>query len=252
MNILIDILYNFDYKYFFLFLLQSYGLYRTYPVMNFLLCKSEKYSKYDTTKQYYIIKNLIKSVSMAVILFFMVFTFIPNLFNNEWHDTHNRIIGIFYVSNDLAGLMAVPKLPSSTKFHHYTTIFLFSIICGMTTEKEDNIARLIVVYTIFSCIPYLVNSYLALRFFYNREDESKLSMAQLRENRIIDLNRVSAYYLYLICCVCNWLYHSIFLVNRLRYGEMNFAYVVYYMLLIPIINDDIVLLKWLYSKNLDL
>lgn len=252
MNFLLNILYNFDYKYFFFFLIQSYGLYNLYPVMNFLLCKSEKYSKYNTVKQYYIIKNLMKSACMAVILFFMIFTFIPNLLNNVWHDTHNRIIGIFYVSNDLAGLMAVPKLPTSTKLHHYTTILLFMIICVMTTEQEDNIARLIVVYTIFSCIPYLVNSYLALRFFYNREDESKLTESQLRENKLIDWNRVAAYYLYLGCCVCNWLYHAIFLINRIRFGEIDLAYTIYYLILIPIINDDIVLLKWLYTKNLDL
>ena len=34
--------------------------------------------------------------------------------------------------------------------------------------------------------------------------------------------------------------------------EIDIAYTIYYLVLIPIINDDIVLLKWLYSKNLDL
>ena len=254
MTMLLDILYTFDYKYFSLFLLQSYGLYRTYPIMNFLLCKSEKYSTYDTKKQNYIIKNLMKSISMACIFFFFIFTFIPNLLNNVWVDTHNRLIGVFYVSNDLAGLLAVPNLPSSTKLHHYTTVFLFTVICAVSTEKEENIGRLIVVYTIFSCIPYLVNNYLALRFFYNREEEGgkTLNKKELKENQIIDYNRIAAYYLYLLCCICNWAYHAVFLVNRIRLSEFSLAYLIYYLVLIPIINDDIVLLKWLYTKNLDL
>ena len=45
----------------------------------------------------------------------MIFTFIPNLLNDVWVDSHNRLIGVFYVSNDLAGLLAVPDLPYSTQ-----------------------------------------------------------------------------------------------------------------------------------------
>ena len=248
-----NLLYTFDYFYYALFFLVSYGVYSLYPTMHFLLSKSEKYRGYPRSKQYYIIKNLMKSTSMACIFFFFIFTFIPNLINNVWVDTHNRLIGAFYVSNDLAGLLAVPNLPRTTKLHHYTTVFLFTVICAVSTEKEDNIGRLIVVYTIFSCIPYLVNSYLALRFFYNREEEGKtLNKKELKENQIIDYNRIAAYYLYLICCACNWIYHAVFLLNRIRLYEFNFAYLVYYLVLIPIINDDIVLLKWLYTKNLDL
>ena len=250
---IVDLVYNFDYLYYAFFLLVSFGIYKSYPTLHILLCKSEKYKSYDRKKQYYIIKNLVKTVCMAVIFFFMAFTFIPNLLNDVWVDSHNRLIGVFYVSNDLAGLLAVPNLPSSTKFHHYTTVFLFTIICAMTTEHEDNIGRLIVVYTIFSCIPFLVNSYLALRFFYNREIEGKtLNEKELTENRIIDYNRIAAYYLYLVSCICNWTYHGIFLFNRIRLMEIDIAYTIYYLVLIPIINDDIVLLKWLYSKNLDL
>jgi hypothetical protein len=175
------------------------------------------------------------------------------LLNNIWVDSHNRLIGVFYVSNDLAGLMAVPNLPFSTKLHHYTTVFLFTVICSISTEKEENIGRLIGVYTIFSCIPYLVNTYLALRFFYNKQPKDRvLNVKELKENRIIDFNRIFAYYLYLLCCASNWTYHAIFLVNRIRLAEFNFAYLIYYLVLIPIINDDIVLLKWLYTKNLDL
>ena len=44
------------------------------------------------------------------------------------------------------------------------------LICSISTE-EETIGRLLVIYTIFSCIPFLVNTYLGLRFFYTRGDE---------------------------------------------------------------------------------
>ena len=237
-------------KCYLLFILFSYLVYRSYEPMSLALNNNAKFKSYDTSKQYYIIKNFIKSIMMAFIFFFMVTIFIPNLLNDVWIDSHNRLIGVFYVSNDLAGLFAVPNLPFSTKLHHYTTVFLFTIISIISTEQEENIGRLIVVYTIFSCIPFLVNSYLGLRFFYTRGD--KLTDTEKKVNRIIDINRITAYYIYLVCCICNWAYHGMFLLNRIRLNELSVMYMVYYGLLIPIINDDIILLTWLKNNKLDL
>lgn len=233
-----------------IFLFLSFLVYKTYEPFSLALNNNEKFRKYEISKQYYIIKNLIKSVVMAFIFFFMILVFIPNMYNNIWVDSHNRIIGAFYVSNDLAGLFAVPNLPKSTKLHHYTTVFLYTLICLLSTEEGENIGRLIVVYTIFSCIPFLVNSYLALRFFYTRGNE--LTDTQRKVNKIIDINRVSAYYIYMVCCICNWTYHGIFLINQIKARDLYFQYWVYYGLLIPIINDDIILLTWLKNNKLDL
>ena len=245
-------MYSFDLKFYLLFLFNSYVIYRSYEPMKKILNRSEKFKSYPLDKKYYIIKNLIKSIAMSLIFLYMIIIFIPNLKNNIWNDSRNRLIGAFYVSNDLAGLYAVPKLPRTTKFHHYTTVFLFTILCCISTEQEENIGRLMVVYTIFSCIPFLVNSYLGLRFFYTRNKENELTENEKKINKIIDINRLTAYYIYLVCCVFNWTYHSIFLVNRINKYEFNFLYLLYYGLLIPIINDDIVLLTWLKNNKLDL
>ena len=127
-----------------------------------------------------------------------------------------------------------------------------TIICSISTEHEDNIGKLIAIYTIFSCIPFMVNLFLATRFFYNKYGDQILTANQLRENQLIDYNRVSAYYIYLLCCIGNWLYHGVFLLNRLWLFDFGLSYLVYYALLVPIINDDLVLLSWLKSKRLDL
>ena len=179
--------YSFDISCYLLFLLNSYIIFNLYPPMKQYLSKYPKFKAYDDNKQFYIIKNLIKALSMTCIFSMLITVVIPNVLNGIWVDYHNRILGAFYVSNDLAGLFAVPNLPSSTRFHHYTSTTLFTLICILSTEKEENISRLIVIYTIFSCIPYLVNSYLALRFFYNRGEN--LTLNQRKQNSILDLNR---------------------------------------------------------------
>jgi hypothetical protein len=240
---------TFDYYYFTFFLLVSYGVFHLYKPVKIALDNNEKFKTYDRAKRYYIIKNFIKSALMAIIFIAMAFVFIPNILRGEWNDSHNRLIGVFYVSNDLAGLFAVPKLPQSTKFHHYTTVFLFMLICSISTE-EETIGRLLVIYTIFSCIPFLVNTYLGLRFFYTRGDE--LTDKEKEVNRIIDINRILAYYVYLICCFFNWSYHIYFLIKKIQVNELTWEYYVYYLLLVPLINDDLILLSWLKNNKLDL
>ena len=124
---------KFDYLYYSFFLLVSFGVFKLYEPVKFALEINEKFRKYDDAKKYYIIKNLIKSAIMAFIFVGMIFIYIPNILNGVWNDSHNRLIGVFYVSNDLAGLMAVPNLPKSTKLHHYTTVFLYTLICILSS-----------------------------------------------------------------------------------------------------------------------
>jgi|UniRef100_A0A6C0J8W8 hypothetical protein len=240
-------MYSFDVRYYSFFLCLSYCVYRSYKPLSLLINTN---NKFIMVKRYYIIKNLIKSAIMGFITIFLFLFFIPNLLNNIWIDSYNRLIGAIYVSNDLAGLFGVPNLPKSTKIHHITTVFLYTLICILSTEKEDNIGKLIVIYTIFSCIPFLVNSYLGLRFFYNRGDN--LTLEEKKINRIIDINRITAFYIYLVSCLFNWLFHGLFLINLINEGKLSLLYILYYGLLVFIINDDIILLTWLKQNKLDL
>ena len=240
---------TFDFLYYFYFLIVSYGVYNLYSPVKNILDQNDKFRSYDVGKRYYIIKNFIKSALMAIICIGMMFVYIPNILRNQWNDSHNRLLGVFYVSNDLAGLFAVPNLPQSTKLHHYTTVFLFTLICYLSTD-EETIGRLLVIYTIFSCIPFMVNTYLGLRFFYTRGNE--LTEKQRKVNKIIDINRIMAYYVYLVCCFFNWSYHSYFLIRKISLNELTFEYYIYYLLLIPLINDDIILLSWLKNNRLEL
>ena len=112
-------MYTLDFQYYSLFLFLSYLVYKSYEPMSLLLNNNEKFKAYPLDKQYYIIKNFIKSIVMGFIFLFMISVFIPNLLQDIWVDKHNRIIGAFYVSNDLAGLFAVPNL----QFHKITSLY---------------------------------------------------------------------------------------------------------------------------------
>ena len=79
----IMIMYSFDYQYYSLFLFLSYIVYKSYEPMSLILNNNIKFKSYPLDKQYYIIKNFIKSIVMAFIFFFMMSVFIPNLFNNN-------------------------------------------------------------------------------------------------------------------------------------------------------------------------
>tara|TARA_B100000767_G_scaffold273189_1_gene302661 strand:+ start:1773 stop:2498 length:726 start_codon:yes stop_codon:yes gene_type:complete len=240
----------FDFKFYLFFIFLSSFNYQLYKPLLFYLDKNNKFNKLSIYKKYYIIKNLIKSFSLAFLSIIIIKSFLINVYLGIWNDSLNRLLGAFYVSNDFAGIMAIPELPKSTKIHHYCTIILYTIICKISTEDSLNIGRLMVIYTIFSCLTFSVNNYLAIRYFYNREKD--LDEKNKNINYYINFNRVFALYSYLLCCILNWTYHIYVFIIKLTTLELYPSYILYYTLLIPIINDDIILMKWLYENTLNL
>ncbi len=216
-----------------------------YNPINSLLEKNYKFNKYKQSRKNYIIKNLIKSVSMFYI--FVRFTLLVDFFNYNLN-LSNLIIrnfGAIYVGNDLAGLIMVDNLPITTKFHHIVSVCLYSVVAYTDIENND-IIKMISIYTIFSFIPYSVNAFLGLRFFVNKN--SKINKKQILMNKFIDKVRIVAKNTYLLTCFMNWIIHLNYFVNKIYANLFNLYHLIYIMLLIPIINDDIILLKWFNKK----
>jgi hypothetical protein len=210
-----------------------------YDPIKQILNKNKTFFKCHQNKKNYIIKNFIKTSSMfyifLVFLKIIMFYGINNFFNNQII----RNYGAIYVGNDLGGLIMVKNLPKSTKFHHIVSVILYSIVSYFDVEEYD-IVKMIAVYTVFSFIPYSVNCFLAMRFFITKED-TKL-------NYYIDMNRIIAKYTYLFTCMCNWAIHLHFLYEKIINYQLTLYHIMYFTFLIPIVNDDIVLLKWLNKK----
>ncbi len=216
-----------------------------YQPINKLLEYNSIYKKYKLRRKSYITKNLIKTVAM----FYILINFILIMYSKGLHKfLDNQIIrnyGAIYVGNDIGGLIMVKNLPKSTKFHHIMSFCLYCVVSYVDIEQND-IVRMISIYTIFSFIPYSVNGFLALRFFHKKESNNQ---NQLIINKFVNLNRVSAKYIYLTTCIMNWLIHLRYFILKMYFNKFYTYHFFYILVLIPIINDDIILLKWL-NKSL--
>ena len=211
-----------------------------YMFLNFCLRNVDEYCKHDYNKRCYIVKNIIKSFMLFLMTIFTINRiFIPALGDN-WNNTDAHIFSSIYVSNDIIGLLVIPKLPPSTKFHHIVTTLL--LFYSYTIDfREENVGRWMFIYTMMSTFSFLVNLYLALRYLTTSNPSYR--------NNFINYIRISAYYIYLFCCFINWAIHIGLLSNKIFKLTLKIPYIVYCLLLIPIINDDIILLKWLKYKT---
>ena len=216
-----------------------------YNPIEILLNKNSIFIQYKKDRKKYIIKNLIKSVSMFIIFTHFLYI-IFNLDNPFFNNSIIRNYGALYVGNDIGGLIMVKNLSDSTKLHHIISFILFMVVSYFDVNKND-IVNMISIYTIFSFIPFSVNSFLAFRFFVKKNSNNK---KQIRINKLVNLNRIIAKYIYLNTCFINWsihIYYYSLKVYNYKFGLMDMLYLLF---LIPIINDDIILLKWLNKKLL--
>ena len=195
--------------------------------------------KYD--KKLYIIKNIVKSI----ILFYLSITtiqIIPSIIHNcNYNNDLIKKYASLYVGNDIIALLFVPNLPLTTKLHHSVTTILLFYSLNIDYNNSLNIGRLLLIYSIMSCYSFLVNLYLGLRFFINKNNIL---------DKIINTIRIMSYYIYIICCGINWSI-QLYLIGKTIFNQLfNYSYLIYCLLLTIVINDDIVLIKWLKNKIL--
>ena len=239
------LVHQFDYINYIFFIINSIIIYYLYKIFHLHLLKYDDYKMIDANKKLYIIKNFIKSGAMVLIIGFLYLNDFNNVINNTLNDEKFKWYGGLYVSNDFMGLIMVQKLPNNTKFHHIVCVVLFTIFCFISDISNNRFAKCIIYYTIFSCHAFLVNMYLALRFFYKPSTKNKL-------NKSIDIIRISSYYIYLGSLMINILYQLYILLPVFYNNYYEKLDIIYCFLLIPIIKDDLILLEWLKNKKLTL
>lgn len=227
-------------------LAQVCGLYSVsyiffYKVLEF----NSSFQKLNFERRLYVVKNIIKSISLA----YLSAITIPYIFDyinmEEINVDLTRWWGTIFVANDLTALFMVKNLPSNTRNHHLMTTLLLQVVF-LFNGNELEIVKFIVIYTIFSYYAFLVNLYLACRFLELDNPESKKYITVF--NKSIDALRILAYYNYGICLLVNWSFH----IYNLMYiiSSIRISHLIYFFLLVPIIKDDLILLSWLkYKKN---
>lgn len=206
------------------FIFGLYHLADLYLSMNY-----KKFNEYEIKRRNYIIKNFIKSY----ILYYISIVTIPIvpivLFNMANINKCLHFLGFLYCTNDTVALFKNMNMSYSTKVHHIISTTFSIINIFVDPFRNHDIAKLMAVYMILSCYPYEVNYCLGMRFLLDRSEEKKMKREALIK--------------YLCCCFINWSIHSIYLLYNIR--NLNIIMVTYYSLIVFIVYDDIILIRWL-------
>jgi len=202
-----------------------------YSLVDRLLAKKNvPYYKLVTHRKLYVQKNIIKSIYLAcLVVGASVFVVWPIITNNLWKTTLIQTFAVMYGSNDLVGLLCVPSLPSTTKIHHYVSTFLVLVSLGIDFQHSE-IGQSMLVYTYASASAYIVNFHLGIRWLYARDQHRWL--------------RWTAAVVYLVTCCLSWSWHLWWTFTR---AHLYWYHVVYIVLLLWIVRDDIILMRWLTS-----
>ena len=206
------------------FLISSTSVYFSYEhTQNYLKYNTLKFSSLSVNKQYYVVKNITKGIYLSFLVILGWFMIIQDAMSDVFDNRIIRIFASMYVSNDVVGLFRVSNLPTSTRLHHSATI-IFLLVAWNVDFEQSNVGQLLLLYTYFSAISFPVNLYLGLRLCYDDMDWLK-SLSK---------------YIYAFGCMCNWyIQFQFFIPSTETY--------MYTVLLLLIIMDDIVLLKWLWK-----
>jgi len=206
------------------FLISSTSVYFSYEhTQNYLKYNTLKFSSLSVNKQYYVVKNITKGIYLSFLVILGWFMIIQDAMIDVFDNRTIRIFASMYVSNDVVGLFRVSNLPTSTRLHHSATV-IFLLVAWNVDFEQSNVGQLLLLYTYFSAISFPVNLYLGLRLCYDDMDWLK-SLSK---------------YIYGFGCMCNWyIQFQFFIPSTETY--------MYTVLLLLIIMDDIVLLKWLWK-----
>ena len=194
-------------------------------------------------KKWYVVANLSKAFFLAVITIntrFWVGIY-NGFFNDYFQMTELKRTVMMYIATDLVALYMVPKLPLSTIFHHVVTtvIAIMASSINLSVSGWDGflgVFKMAVIYGMFSCIPFLVNAYLALRVVYPRA-------------RLLSVLVHLALWTYVCCCVLNWSAHASWLIQLVASLKISIFPILYLLPVAVVINDDLTLIKWLVRRS---
>ena len=194
-------------------------------------------------KKWYVVANLSKALFLGIMASshrYWLGTY-RLYYYDEFQVLEVKRCGVIYVATDAVALYMVPKLPRSTVIHHLSTMFLVGLVTTINLDLKGwegllGVAKMSVLYAIFSTVAYSVNAYLAFRVVYPKA--SWLNW----------LVKISLW-TYLLCCACNWTIHALWLTNLVLSLQISTFNVLYALVLATIVHDDIVLIKWLMNKS---
>lgn len=195
----------------------------------FLSVMVTKYTELPEHRRLYVQKNLIKSVILALLLPpAMIMVVYPIWYTNIWNTYTIQLFAALYGSNDFVGLVCVDRLPKTTRIHHIISTFLVLTSFSMDFQTSP-VAQSMLVYTFFAASSYIVNFHLAVRWFLPRDSSMWF--------------RYIAGAIYALSCALSWSWQVWWICNTV----LEWYHFVYIGLMMWIVRDDIILMRWLVS-----
>ncbi|MBD53368.1 MAG: hypothetical protein CL450_08810 [Acidimicrobiaceae bacterium] len=200
-------------------------------VVLFLWDVGRKLTNPTVPRRDYVIKNLAKSCTLALLTPVAVDTAAAVLSAEHWHAHRFRFFGAVYAAHDIAGLLRMwHKLPNSTRAHHLSVV-LMSTLSAVAIDYEDpsSLWRGVGMLGCVSCWTFPVNTYVALRLVGNYDTLRKLCLC-----------------VYAPTVLLSFLWQ---LRHVLTAGLWCWSAPVYVALVGSVIYDDLVLLRFLRRKS---
>ena len=196
----------------------------------YYLVKQFNYN-YNEDRFNYISKNISKSLILLYICIYGYRKVFDSLYYNIWDNEFIYNLGILYSSHDILSLFNYYNiLSSTTKLHHFSVLILSYANLNID-YTQDTIWRGLVAYAFYSALAFYVNTFLGSRFLIARKRTYIISKL--------------AFLVYLFSCFANWSYQLFYFYN---FYAINYSHTIIYLLLASmLVNDDIILLKFLYD-----
>jgi hypothetical protein len=184
-------------------------------------------------KKSYVIKNVYKSMILAVSMPLATILLINN-YQNNYYEYLTLISAWIYGSVDIIGLINVNNLPITTKMHHMV-VALITISITLLDNSVYNVATIFINYAAICTYTFSVNLFLGLRHIY-------IWNGKMRELRYLARISYNIYRLMFICIIANCIYHyyHMYCLNYNPYLIMTIA-----TSALVLWRDDLILLSWL-------
>ena len=211
----------------------TFGLF--YYILEIQLNVFQNFKRMSVNRKKYVICNFVKSI----ILFILALRSLPILFEVLLNFPETPVftnisnikrLGTIYTSLDSSSIFYNTKMSKTTLCHHIAVI-IFYIFNLYDNYEKNSICLLIMLYAIFSSFGFMVNFLLGFRFVYNIDKTYY---------RICFLS-------FLFTSLINWIIQFTYYICN-NY-EKNYIHI-YIFLLVFIIYDDIILLRWLKNKSI--
>jgi len=138
-------------------------------VVLFLWNVGRKLTNPNVPRRDYVVKNLAKACTLALLTPVAVMTARDVLLAGRWHAPTFGVFGAVYAAHDIAGMLRMwDKLPNSTRAHHMSVV-LMSTLSAVAIDYEDpsSLWRGVGILGCVSCWTFPVNAYVALRLVGN-------------------------------------------------------------------------------------